>query len=51
MADQLIEERPPRTDDEKFVFSVYQAYKRGEKDRYGYASASVSKREIVELSL
>ena len=49
VADQLIEERPPRTDDEKFVFSVYQAYKRGEKDRYGHAS--VSKREIVELSL
>ena len=49
VADQLIEERPPRTDDEKFVFSVYQVYKRGEKDRYGYAS--VSKREIVELSL
>ena len=49
VADQLIEERPPRTDDEKFVFSVYQAYKRGEKDQYGYAS--VSKREIVELSL
>ncbi|MGM9602898.1 MAG: hypothetical protein ACI3W5_15110 [Faecousia sp.] len=49
LVDQLIEERPPQTDDEAFVFSVYQAYKCGEKDQYG--RAAIIKSEIVELTL
>lgn len=46
VVERLSEERPPKTDDEKFVFQVYQ---RNEKDELG--EASVTKPEAVELSL
>ncbi len=49
LVDRLSEERPPKTDDEKFVFQVYQVYQRNEKDELG--EASVTKPEAVELSL
>lgn len=49
VVERLSEERPPKTDDEKFVFQVYQAYQRNEKDELG--EASVTKPEAVELSL
>ena len=44
-----MEERPPETDDEKFVFRVYQVFKHGGKDEFG--EASVLTAEAVELSL
>ena len=47
LVDKFLEKRPPETDDEKFVFRVYQAYQRNEK----YEEASVTKPEAVELSL
>ena len=49
VVERLSEERPPKTDDEKFVFQVYQVYQRNEKDELG--EASVTKPEAVELSL
>ena len=49
LVDKFLEKRPPETDDEKFVFRVYQAYQRNEKDELG--EASVTKPEAVELSL
>ena len=49
LVDKLLEERPPETDDEKFVFRVYQAFKHGGKDEFG--EASVMTAEAVELSL
>ena len=47
--ERLSEERPPKTDDEKFVFQVYQAFKHGGKDEFGEASVMMT--EAVELSL
>lgn len=47
--DKLLEERPPETDDERFVFRVYQVFKHGGKDEFG--EASVMAAEAVELSL
>ena len=49
LVDKLLEKQPPETDDEKFVFRVYQVYQRNEKDELG--EASVTKPEAVELSL
>ena len=49
LVDRLLEERPPETDDEKFVFRVYQVFKHGGKDEFG--EASVLTAEAVELSL
>lgn len=49
LVDKLLEERPPETDDERFVFRVYQAFKHGGKDKFG--EASVMAAEAVELSL
>ena len=49
LVDKLLEERPPETDDERFVFRVYQAFKHGGKDEFG--EASVMTAEAVELSL
>ena len=47
--DKLLEERPPETDDERFVFRVYQVFKNGGKDEFG--EASVMAAEAIELSL
>ena len=49
VVERLSEERPPKTDDEKFVFRVYQVFKHGGKDEFG--EASVLTAEAVELSL
>ena len=49
LADKLLEKRPPETDDERFVFRVYQVFKHGGKDEFG--EASVLTAEVVELSL
>lgn len=49
LADKLLEERPPETDDERFVFRVYQVFKHGGKDEFGEASVMMT--EAVELSL
>lgn len=49
VVERLSEKRPPKTDDEKFVFRVHQVYQRNEKDELG--EASVTKPEAVELSL
>lgn len=49
LADKLLEKRPPETDDERFVFRVYQVFKHGGKDEFG--EASVLTAEAVELSL
>lgn len=49
LVDKLLEKRPPETDDERFVFRVYQVFKHGGKDEFG--EASVLTAEAVELSL
>lgn len=49
VVERLSEERPPETDDEKFVFRVYQVFKHGGKDEFGEASVMMT--EAVELSL
>ena len=49
VVERLSEERLPETDDEKFVFRVYQVFKHGGKDEFG--EASVLTTEAVELSL
>ena len=47
--DDIIEEKPPLTEAERFVYSVYKVYKSGEKDIWG--SVGITRTKPIELIL
>ena len=48
VVDRLIEQRPPETEDEKFVFRVYEKFRDGEIDSWGHKGVtSVTYRDLT----